>query len=71
MRNNILAYLARTIKKMTYEDFIGELISHKLQSEMRGVLSKIYPIKVCEIRYAGIEAREKPQEIKAEIAEQK
>lgn len=66
MRNHIILHLTRTIKKMNYEDFIGELISHKLQSEMRAILSKIYPVKVCEIRYAGIEAREKPQEIKTE-----
>ena len=73
MRNNIVAYLTRTIKKMQYEDFIDELISHKLQSAMRETISKIYPVKVCEIRYAGIEAREKPQEAKpeAEILEQK
>ena len=66
MRNNIAAYLARTIKKMTYDNFMLELISHKLQSEMRGFLNKIYPVKVCEIRYAGIEKRQRPQEAKAE-----
>lgn len=66
MRNFIIAHLIRTIKKISYEDFLGELISHKLQSEMRAVLNKIYPVKVCEIRYAGIEAREKTQEQKAE-----
>ncbi|MBI2659860.1 hypothetical protein HYX07_01735 [Candidatus Woesearchaeota archaeon] len=69
MRNNIISYLTRTIKKMNYGDFMADLISHKIQSEMRGFLSKIYPVKVCEIRYAGIEARDKPQEIKAEVAQ--
>lgn len=71
MRNYIIAHLIRTIKKMKYEEFLGELISHKLQSEMRATLNKIYPVKVCEIRYAGIEAREKTQEQKAEAAEVK
>lgn len=66
MRNYIVAHLIRAIKKMNYEEFMAELISHKLQSEMRGTLNKIYPVKVCEIRYAGIEAREKTQEQKAE-----
>ena len=70
MRNFITAHLIRTIKKMKYEEFLGELISHKLQSEMRGTLNKIYPVKVCEIRYAGIEAREKPQEAAVEIKEE-
>lgn len=72
MRNNIVAYLSRTIKKMPYEELMNDLISHKLQSSMRETLSKIYPVKVCEIRYAGIEAREKPQEVKeAEVLGQK
>ncbi|MBI2654331.1 hypothetical protein HYX02_06005 [Candidatus Woesearchaeota archaeon] len=64
MRNNIAAFLSKTIKKMKYDEVIGDLISHKLQAAMRENFSKIYPLKVCEIRYAGIEAREKPQEIK-------
>jgi len=67
MRNSITAFLAKTIKKMTYDEIINDLISHKLQSLMREYLNKIYPLKVCEIRYLGIEAREKPQEIKAEV----
>ena len=58
MRNNIVQYLIKTIKKMNYNDIMNDLIAHKLQMEMRSVLSKIYPLKVCEIRYFGIEARE-------------
>jgi len=80
MRNNIVQYLIKTIKKMNYNDLVNELISHKLQSDMRAALSKIYPLKVCEIRYLGIEAREqssaqlsverqKEAEIKAEAKE--
>lgn len=71
LRNNVVAFLIKTIKKMTYEEFINDLISHKIQSMMRETMTKIYPLKVCEIRYAGIEAREKPQEVKAEAEQQK
>ena len=35
------------------------MISHKIQSEMRAILNKIYPVKVCEIRYLGIEPGER------------
>ncbi|MBI3035504.1 hypothetical protein HYY71_04215 [Candidatus Woesearchaeota archaeon] len=52
---------------MTYDEFINDLISHKMQAVMRENLSSIYPLKVCEIRYAGIEQREKPLEANAEI----
>ena len=47
---------------MKYDEFINDLISHKIQSLVRENLSKIYPLKVCEIRYAGIEDRTKKQE---------
>ena len=57
MRNGIVQFLIRTIKKMTYDEFINDLISHKIQSMMRENLCKVYPLKVCEIRYAGIEER--------------
>ncbi|MBI2659051.1 hypothetical protein HYX05_03055 [Candidatus Woesearchaeota archaeon] len=70
MRNNIAMFLAKTIKKMAYDEIINDLITHKLQSLMRENLNKIYPLKVCEIRYLGIEAREKPQEAKAEAKEE-
>jgi len=71
MRNSIVQFLIKAIKKMTYDEFLNELISHKLQSQIRENFNRVYPLKVCEIRYAGIEEREKPQEIKAEISEQK
>ncbi len=67
LRNSIISFLAKTIKKMTYDEFINDLISHKMQAVMRENLSSIYPLKVCEIRYAGIEQREKPLEANAEI----
>ena len=74
LRHNVIALLTKTIKKMTYEEVINDLILHKMQSMMRENLNKIYPLKVCEIRYLGIEERQKPQEAKVEIkaeAEQK
>jgi len=66
VRHNIISFLTRIIKKMTYDEVINEMIMHKLQSSMRAALNKIYPLKVCEIRYIGIEARDKPQEAQAE-----
>ena len=71
MRNVIVQNLIKTIKKLSYNELMNEVISHKLQSELRAGLNKLYPLKVCEIRYAGIEEREKPQEAKeqATVAE--
>ena len=67
LRNNIISFLAKTIKKMTYDELISDLIARKLQDTMRQNFTKMYPLKVCEIRYMGIEQREKPQEVKVEV----
>ncbi len=64
IRHNAIGFLTKSIKKMTYEELLNELIGHKLQSMMKAELNKIYPLKICEIRYLGIEEREKQQEIK-------
>ena len=71
LRNNIVSFLVKTIKKMTYDELISDLIARKLQDTMRQNFSKMYPLKVCEIRYLGIEQREKPQEAQAEAKEEK
>ena len=68
LRNTIVQFLIKTLKKMNYNDIMNELIMHKLQGTMRENFNKIYPLKVCEIRYLGIEPREHNQEIKAEDA---
>ena len=59
LRHNVVNHLTKTIKKLKYDELINELISHKIQSEMRAILNKIYPVKVCEIRYLGIEPGER------------
>ena len=71
LRHNVVAFLTKTIRKITYEEVINDLILHKMQSMMRAEFNKIYPLKVCEIRYLGIEERKKPQEAKVEVQEQK
>ena len=71
LRNNIVSFLVKTIKKMTFDEFFNDLISHKLQALMRENLNKIYPMKVCEIRYAGIDIIRKPEEAKVEVNAEK
>ena len=68
MRNLIVQFLIKSIKKMSYDGVVNDLISHKIQSLMRENFYKMYPLKVCEIRYFGVEQREHQQEAKAEDA---
>ena len=70
LRNNIVQFLIKTIKKMSYNEIMTDLISHKLQALMRETFNKMYPLKVCEIRYLGIEEREKPKDAMAEVKEE-
>ena len=58
LRNTITQFLIKAVKKISYNDLLNDLITHKLQSEMRQGFNKIYPLKVCEIRYLGIETGE-------------
>ena len=69
LRYNAASFLSKTIKKITYDEVINDLISHKLQDTLKASLNKIYPLKVCEVRYAGIEAMEKKEEANAEAKE--
>jgi ribosomal protein S3AE len=54
LRIQIIAFLTREINKITYEDAVKEILSHRLQSALRKHLKKIYPVKACEIRHYSI-----------------
>ena len=68
LRNNIAKFLTAAIKKLSYEQVLTDLITYKLQNSMREGLNKIYPLKICEIRYLGIEERDAAHQKKAEEA---
>ena len=70
VRNTAVQFLVKTIKKMKFDELINDLVSHKMQETLRSSLNKIYPLKVCEIRYAAIESREKEQASEAEAKEE-
>ena len=70
LRHNSVSFVIKTIKKMTYEELIDSLITRKLHEMIKESLNPIFPLKICEIRYAGIEEREKTQEVKIESAKQ-
>ncbi len=42
------------LKKMSYDQFVGDLVNHRIQSKLRKMLSKIYPLKMCEIREMNV-----------------
>jgi len=38
------------VKESSYEKISGDILHHKLQNELRDILRKIYPVRICEIR---------------------
>lgn len=63
-RSNATNYLTSYAAKTTFEDIIKDLISNKLQRELKGVLKKVYPIRILEIAKLHIEREKKPLEKK-------
>jgi small subunit ribosomal protein S3Ae len=54
LRKSIKQILVTEVKKMTYDNFIGGLISKNIQRELSKMLVKIYPLKITEIREANV-----------------
>ena len=55
LRRIAIDFISKKIKSDTYENAINNLVFHKIQGSLREHLKKTYPLKTCEIRYAGIE----------------
>lgn len=43
--------LQTKLSKMSYQDLVSELLSHRLQYQLKKKSDKIYPLSFCEIRY--------------------
>lgn len=66
-RKSAIDYLTSYAAKTTFENMIKDLLTSKLQRELKGVLKKIYPIRILEIAKLHIETEKKPFEKKIEI----
>ena len=41
----------RILSQMNYGNLVDDVIHHNIQSNLKKLLNKIYPLKICEIRY--------------------
>jgi small subunit ribosomal protein S3Ae len=55
--------------KFTYENFLLEIMNHKLQEKVRKDLNKVYPLKQCEIRDFQLVVEKKKKEEVVENAQ--
>mgnify|MGYP001588992531 CR=1 FL=1 len=56
--------LVKYISSISYDNLISDLVTHKIQNDLRKDLNKIYPLRVCEIRSMEIIDLEKKEEVK-------
>lgn len=47
-------FLTKYASSVTYDALVNDLVSHKVQTSLRGEINRIYPLRVCEIRHMGI-----------------
>lgn len=67
LRNLTVDTLTKSIKKMSYESLINDLVAYKLQRSLRERLNKIFPLKICEIRYMQLVREDSKPEEKIEL----
>ena len=63
MRKLERAYIAKTISKMDFENFVKEVVQKKLQHGLGQLLRLLYPIGACEIRMLELIPAEKIKEL--------
>lgn len=71
-RKNVTSYLISYAAKTTFENIIRDLMTNKIQKELKATLKKIYPVRILEISKLHIEREKKPVEkkVKAEVKEE-
>ncbi|MFC1800874.1 hypothetical protein ACFLZB_00205 [Nanoarchaeota archaeon] len=55
IRKALLENISQEIPKMTFEEVLSKLIPHRLQNELKKKLSKVYPVKIVEVKHLSIE----------------
>jgi len=55
LQNYSRAFLMKAIQDFTYEELTTKIVTGELQKELREKLSKIYPLKICEIKEFKLE----------------
>lgn len=71
IRKNAQDFIVKYISSISCDNFVNDLVSHKLQSSLKKELSKIYPLRVCEIRSMEIMDLEKNKQVESKVKSDK
>lgn len=61
IRKHAHEFLIKYIGGISFDNFTNDLIRHKMQDALRYHLKKVYPVRVCEIRFMQVEKLHKPE----------
>ena len=64
LRKTLINLISKEIKRLSFDEVIEDVITRKLQNDVKAYLKKIFPLKVCEIRYFEITTGVKPVFVK-------
>jgi len=64
LRKTLINLISQEIKRLSFDEVIQDVITRKLQNNVKAYLKKIYPLKICEIRYFEITKGVKPVFVK-------
>ena len=59
IRLSLRAKIRKTLKEMSFNEFVNALINIRLQKDWKSSLNKIYPLKFLEVRHASLEESKK------------
>ncbi|MCX8147594.1 MAG: hypothetical protein N3D84_03955 [Candidatus Woesearchaeota archaeon] len=69
LRKAAREFFLSNISKCNSDLLVQNVVNHKMQDDVKNVLNKIYPLKVCEIRMLAFEKKGAKEEGKAEEKE--
>ncbi len=70
IRKKTREILAKKILEKSFEQGLREICEYRPQTQLKNDVKRIYPVKVCEITYFGIEAGPEGHRQKAKVAKE-
>jgi ribosomal protein S3AE len=67
IRRNTKDFLTKYIGAISYDNFVTDLIDHKIQNLLRKDMNKVYPLRICEIRSMEIVDLEKKKQAESKV----
>jgi len=67
IRKNAKDFIERYVSSISYDNLVNDLVNYKLQITLKKILSKIYPLRVCEIKSMELVVEKRVEEDKPKV----